>query len=231
MNEVTDPDRIGENYRAVLQEVAEAERASGRPAGSVKVVGVSKYVDADTTAHLVAAGCKDLGESRPQTIWQKADSGVLPQDVRWHLVGHLQRNKVRRLLKYDPWIHSVDSKRLVEEIAHQAAKLQMTATVLIEVNISGDEAKTGMSAESTLEICQNLPSQGLKVVGLMAMAGWGTDRSKAQEQFARTRQLRDQLRERTGLPLDELSMGMSADFVAAIAEGATIVRVGRRLFQ
>jgi hypothetical protein len=223
--------RLRENWRRICDDVATAATASGRGAGDVLVIGVSKYVDAETTGALVSAGCHALGESRPQQLWSKAESLALGEQVRWHLIGHLQRNKIRRMLRWDPVVHSVDSRRLLESIAEEAVLRNHPADVLLEVNISGDEAKTGFAPDQLEPVIANLPSSGVRVLGLMAMAGWGTDPDDARRQFAMTRQLRDRLAAATGCELTELSMGMSGDFVAAIAEGATMVRIGSRLFE
>lgn len=147
------------------------------------------------------------------------------------MIGHLQRNKIRRTLRCDPVVHSVDSQRVLEAIADEAVLRDYQADVLLEVNISGDQAKTGFAPEGLGRVLANLPSSGVRVLGLMAMAGWGTDPDDARRQFAKTRQLRDELASVTGCELPELSMGMSGDFVAAIAEGATMVRIGSRLFE
>ncbi len=223
--------RLKDNWLRVCDEVAQAAAASGRGPSDVRVIGVSKYVDADTTGALVEAGCHALGESRPQQLWTKAESLSLGDTVRWHLIGHLQRNKIRRTLRYDPVVHSVDSQRLLEAIADEAVLRDYQADVLLEVNISGDQAKTGFAPDGLGRVLANLPPSGVRVLGLMAMAGWGTDPDDARRQFAKTRQLRDELASVTGCELSELSMGMSGDFVAAIAEGATMVRIGSRLFE
>lgn len=224
-------ERLFENWASVREDVGRAALASGRQPSEVQIIGVSKYVDADTTAALIEAGCDALGESRPQQMWKKSEGLALGDAVRWHLIGHLQRNKIRRTLRANPVIHSVDSLRLLEAIAAEAAMQSCEAEVLLEVNISGDEAKTGLTAEEVTLVVTQIPRVGVRVRGLMAMAGWGTDPQEARREFARTRQLRDQLARQGDLPLDELSMGMSGDFEAAISEGATMVRIGSRLFE
>ncbi|TWT79336.1 Pyridoxal phosphate homeostasis protein [Planctomycetes bacterium CA13] len=224
-------DRIRQNWQSVVRDVHAATDAASRPADSVHVVGVSKYVDAETTLALAQAGCHALGENRPQLLWQKNEAVTFPADVRWHLIGHLQRNKIRRSLPLSPLIHSVDSDRLMTAIADESILQRRTTTVLVEVNISGEKAKTGLSPEAVEHLLTHLPSEGVNVVGLMAMAGWGTDQQDARAQFAQTRSLRDDLQQRLGISLPELSMGMSGDFAAAIAEGATMVRIGSRLFE
>ena len=222
--------RIAENWAQVLGEVRDASKRSGRESDSVQVIGVTKYVDADWTADLFEAGCKNLGENRPQVLWSKADSPGFPCEVRWHMIGHLQTNKVRRLLRYEPLIHSVDSERLLHLIAAESLKAAVTTKILLEVNISGDESKTGMPALEVDRLLQQGPIDGVEVMGLMAMTGLGADQETAQRQFDRVRELRDQLSLSSGLPLRELSMGMSGDFVEAISSGATMVRIGSRLF-
>lgn len=226
--------RLTDNWHAVESAVADAAVASGRDPSSVTIIGVTKYVDADVTAGLVAAGCKNLGENRPQVLWQKAESGLIhsPADapVQWHVIGHLQRNKLRRTMRFRPTIHSVDSARLMTAIADEAGEAGFTADVLLEVNIGAEEAKTGLSRTDLETLLGDLPSSNVNVVGIMAMASWGSDADQARRQFAETRELRDELQTKFGIDLPHLSMGMSGDFVEAIAEGATMVRIGSRLY-
>ncbi|GAA5504852.1 YggS family pyridoxal phosphate-dependent enzyme [Novipirellula caenicola] len=227
--------RLAENWRAVQQDVQAAVTAANRPDDSVTIIGVTKYVDAETTLALVNAGCRVLGENRPQVLWKKNEEVAFPDDVQWHLIGHLQRNKLRRSLPFRPMIHSVDSPRLLTAIVEEAAAQQIPTKVLLEVNISGEEAKTGLKPQELRPMIEShlgsSESGEVEIVGLMAMAGWGTDADAARQQFAATRQLRDELQQQTGVALPELSMGMSGDFAAAIAEGATMVRIGSRLFE
>ena len=228
-------DRIRENWTEVLLEVAAAAQKAGRDPASIQVIGVTKYVDAGTTLALVDAGCCDLGESRPQVLWKKADalsrSTAKASAFRWHMIGHLQRNKIRRTIRLGAWIHSVDSMRLLEALSAEAALQDIHVDVLLEANISDEEAKTGMDRDSLLAIMETPPLPNIHIHGLMAMAGWGGDGEAARRNFSATRRLRDELQQRTGRSLGELSMGMSGDFAEAIAEGATMVRIGSRLFQ
>ncbi|TWU22936.1 Pyridoxal phosphate homeostasis protein [Novipirellula galeiformis] len=227
--------RLAENWKSVVDDVQAATTAAKRPSDSVQIIGVSKYVDAETTLALVEAGCHQLGENRPQVLWKKAAEVEFPDQVQWHLIGHLQRNKLRRSMPFRPWIHSVDSERLLHAIVEEASVLKQPTEVLLEVNISGEPDKTGLMPEAIEPILErHLAEPGndvVKVRGLMAMAGWGTDSESARRQFAETRQLRDELQLHTGVALPELSMGMSGDFAVAIAEGATMVRIGSRLFE
>lgn len=223
--------RLSENWQTLQQQVSEAAIRSGRDPDSVQIIGVSKYVDAEMTHALVEAGCRQLGESRPQQMWQKADALKLDPSVNWHMIGHLQRNKVRRSLRYRPLVHSVDSPRILTALAEEASMQGQVVDVLLEVNISGDKAKTGFLPESLAAVLDSLPDDGVQVRGLMAMAGWGTGSQAAQMQFDRTRELRDQLSHSSGRPLPELSMGMSGDFTEAIGAGSTMVRIGSMLFE
>lgn len=231
MNEDQIRQRVTDNWRAVQQEITEAALACGRRAEEVKVIGVSKYVDAACTAALVQAGCHDLGESRPQSLWQKAELPELSDGIRWHLIGHLQTNKVRRLLRHRPLIHSIDSPRLLKCVASESVLQHLVTSVLLEVNISGEAAKTGLSPDQAEAILQRSLPPGVELIGLMAMAGWGTDPVAAKQQFDSLRQLRDRWQQRFGVSLPELSMGMSGDYREAIAAGATMVRIGSRLFE
>lgn len=223
--------RLEDNWQHVQQQVSEATAASSRERDSVRIVGVSKYVDEHLTRALTAAGCRDLGESRPQLMWQKAEAMADIEPLEWHMIGHLQRNKVRRSLRCKPFVHSIDSERLLQAIAEEAVLQGIVINVLLEVNISGDAAKTGLLPDAIEAVIESGPKAGVEVQGLMAMAGWGSDPDAASEQFQKTRELRDQLESRTGHPLPELSMGMSGDYPEAIRAGATMVRVGSVLFE
>lgn len=224
---------IAQNVARVRDEIAAAAIAAGRESGDVKLVAVSKYVDAATAALLVEAGCRSLGEARPQQLWEKAATPELA-GVEWHLIGRLQRNKVRRTLPLAALIHSVDSERLLQEINEDAAALELTSRLLLEVNCSGDASKQGFTKD---EVSRLLPSLSnyphVEVAGLMTMAALDGNDAVARRNFAALRQLRDELAADAppNASLRELSMGMSGDFAAAIAEGATMVRIGSSLFE
>tara|TARA_R110002049_G_scaffold27321_2_gene94250 strand:+ start:466469 stop:467173 length:705 start_codon:yes stop_codon:yes gene_type:complete len=224
-------DELSRNWHQVVTEVAEYCQQFGRGDDDVRVIGVTKYVDVHTTQALIQAGCRDVGESRPQLLWDKADQIGDATSLTWHLIGHLQRNKVRRVLRFPVWIHSIDSPRILDAVADEAVGQQKSIPVLLEANISGDSSKTGMTPDELRQLVDQLPGNGVQIKGLMAMAGLGSDAKTAREQFAQTRELRDELSQRCGLELPELSMGMSGDFPDAIAEGATMVRIGTRLFK
>lgn len=225
--------RIAENLARVRGQVAEAARRSGRASDAVTLVAVTKGADDDATRALVAAGCGDLGESRPQALWQKADLlAGLP--IRWHMIGHLQRNKVRRTLPLVALLHSVDSQRLLATVNEEAGLLDRNVDVLLEVNISDDAAKTGLGANDVAPLLRTVGDyRHVSIRGLMAMASLEGGAAAARRDFAALRQLRDRLAVEVprGGTLDALSMGMSDDFQIAIEEGATIVRVGSALFE
>jgi len=230
--------RLDDNLAAVRERIAAACRRAGRSPGDVRLVGVTKYVSPELTAALVVAGCRDLAESRPQALWAKAEAlaGVEPPP-RWHLVGHLQRNKVRRTIGLVSLLHSLDSLRLLELLEAEARLQGRPCQVLVEVNVAGDPGRTGLAPEEVAPLLAAASAcEFVHVRGLMGMASVpeGLDAAgQARRQFAELRELRDRLRAETPAPvtLDELSMGMSGDFEAAILEGATIVRIGSALFE
>jgi pyridoxal phosphate enzyme (YggS family) len=225
--------RIADNVARVRERIAAAADRAGRSADDVQLVAVTKYVGPDEARALLAAGCLDLGESRPQELWRKAEV-LRDEAVRWHMVGHLQRNKVRRTLPMISWLHSGDSQRLVEAVAEAARQSSTRLPILLEVNVSGETAKHGFAPDE-LERC--LPGllglPGIEVRGLMAMAAYGSTGESARRDFVTLRELRDRLQRQVpaGVSLDHLSMGMSGDFEVAVEEGATIVRIGSLLFE
>jgi pyridoxal phosphate enzyme (YggS family) len=230
---------IAENLNRVRERIARAAESAGRKADEITLVGVTKYVGSREAADLVAAGCLDLGESRPQELWKKHDdlrATGLGTPIRSHLVGHLQRNKVARTLPLVTLIHSVDSERLLAAIneAHAGAgDNQPPTSVLLEVNTSSEAAKHGLgpsNVEPLLATAPNYPHVTIR--GLMTIAALEGGALVAARNFASLRGLRDQLKPNAPscVTLDELSMGMSGDFEIAIREGATIVRVGSALW-
>jgi hypothetical protein len=224
--------RLADNLARVRERIAEAARRSGRTAESVTLVAVTKSVGVQQSRKLALAGCLDLGEGRPQELWSK-HAALADLAIRWHLVGHLQRNKVERTLPLVSMIHSVDSLRLLRAIDDAAGAIDRTTPVLLEVNISGEPAKHGFSPdEMPQRLAEALACTHVQVRGLMAMAGLDGDANRARRDFRMLRELRDRLR---NLPLGDgladLSMGMSGDFEAAVEEGATIVRIGSALFE
>lgn len=226
--------RIEENLAAVNDRMSRAATRSGRAPGDVRLVAVTKYVDIATTRLLCAVGCRDLGESRPQQLWNKA-AALDDAGVRWHMIGSLQRNKIARLLPRASLIHAGDSLRLLQAIQEAAQSGgHPPVPLLLEVNVSGDAAKHGFAPDEIEPLLPQLAAlTSLRIRGLMAMSGLDSDAQATRAEFAKLRQLRDRLASVAppGLSLDELSMGMSGDFEIAIEEGATIIRVGSALFE
>jgi len=235
---------IADNLRRVRERIAASAEAVGRSADEIRLVGVTKYVDTNIAMQLAAAGCTNLGESRPQELWKKAASleraeGFTPSvpPIRWHLIGHLQRNKVRRTLPLVSLIHSVDSERLLAEIDEAHLELGDNLppiNVLLEVNTSGEAAKHGLAPAEVEPLLASAPRYPrVAIRGLMTMAALEGGEAVAARNFASLRELRDQFNKHSPdcVQLDELSMGMSADFEVAIKEGATIVRIGSLLWQ
>jgi pyridoxal phosphate enzyme (YggS family) len=225
--------RVAENLAAVRQRMRSAALRVGRDPAAVTLVAVTKYANATAARALVEAGCADLAESRPQELWRKAEAlGDLP--IRWHLVGHLQRNKARRTLPLIHLLHSADNVRLLRELDQLAGQAARDCQVLLEVNISGDEAKHGFTpAHLQSQLRQLGELAHVHVAGLMAMAALDRPGEAARADFRALRELRDSLLSQlpAAVTLQHLSMGMSGDFEQAIEEGATIVRVGSALFE
>ncbi len=225
--------RIAENVARVRDAIQRAAQRSQRRADEIRLIAVSKYVDTAVIEALLETGCHDLGESRPQHLWKKAEE-LVERPVHWHMIGHLQRNKARRTLPWIDLLHAGDSVRLLETVNQLSVESGRTCQVLIEVNVSGDEAKHGFRPEQVPEVLDQAARwPGLRICGLMAMARWGSEPEEARCDFIALRQLRDRL---VGMVpdqvrLDQLSMGMSGDFEVAIEEGATMVRVGSALFE
>lgn len=218
-------DRLAVNLRAVENRIRAACERAGRDRAGVTLVAVTKSVGPEIAALLPAMGVSDLGESRPQVLWAKAPA--LPRSVRWHLIGHLQRNKIDRTLPLVELVHSVDSERLIDALQAEAAKTDGRVRVLLEVNVSGEASKGGFSPGSLQQLTDR---DRMDIAGLMTMAPL-IEPEQCRAVFASLRHLRDQLQHRWGRSLPELSMGMSNDFDVAIEEGATLVRVGSLLFE
>jgi PLP dependent protein len=219
--------RIADNADRVRQRVRQAADRAGRDVETITLVAVTKYVDVDLTRAFWSAGLHDLAESRPQQLWRKAEE-LRDLPIRWHLIGHLQTNKVRRTLAHVGLIHGGDSVSLLEAIDDEGRRQSRRVPVLLEVNVSGESSKHGFAAAELIDAAPSFADlKFLEIRGLMAMAGREGDLDAARREFRSLRTLRDRVRDRVAtLDLNELSMGMSHDFEVAIEEGATIVRVG-----
>ena len=225
--------QIADNLARVHQRMHRACESAGRAPDGVQLVAVTKYADAQVTEALLTAGCSTLGESRPQQLWEKAAQPEL-HAAKWHLIGHLQRNKVARTLPLVDLIHSVDSRRLLASIDRAASEHNRRVRVLLEVNCSGDEAKHGLTADELQAILPLLPNYAnVEVCGLMTMAAREGGETVARRNFAALRELREKAVSSCSsiVQFSELSMGMSHDFEAAIREGATLVRIGSLLIE
>ena len=223
--------QIADNLCRVRERIAKAALAADREPNQIELVGVTKYVGEEVTEAVLKAGCHHLGESRPQQPFDKMASPALNM-AKWHMIGHLQRNKVRRTLPSTHLIHSVDSLRLLRAIDRIGQEIPQPARVLLEVNCSGDRAKDGLTDDGLIELLPHLAVMShVRVCGLMTMAARGGGEVIAARNFAALRKLRDRAARQSPpeVHLDELSMGMTGDFEVAIREGATIVRIGSLL--
>lgn len=220
---------IAARFEAIRRQVADAADAAGRDPADVAIVAVTKTVGIEDIRCAADAGLNDFGENRVQEFLGKY--GLFP-DVRWHFIGTLQTNKVKDVVGRAHLIHSVDSLRLLTEIDHRAGAAGVTQSVLLQVNVSGEESKHGFAVDEVREALIDSSSMpNVEVRGLMTMAPFGRPED-SRWVFRELKGLRDSLREMplNGVELDELSMGMSNDFRVAVEEGSTIVRVGRAIF-
>lgn len=222
---------IAANIARIRARIAEAAARSGRPPDRVLLVAVTKSVGPEVIRDAVAAGLRVFGENRVQEAREKIP---LVPGVSWHLVGSLQRNKVKEALRLFHLIHSVDSLPLAEEISQRAllADANHSAEILIQVNVSAEPQKHGVSPDGTADLVAHvLRLPGARVRGLMGIAPRVEEPGLARPFFARLRETRDRVNALVpGAGLAELSMGMTDDFEVAIEEGATMVRIGRALF-
>ncbi len=222
---------VCENYRAVEEKVRNACKKAGRSREEVTLIAVSKTKPVSMIEELLPLGVRDFGENKVQELTAKEE--VLPKDIRWHMIGHLQRNKVKYVIDKACMIHSVDSLRLAQEISKEAVKHDLVMPVLIEVNVAGEESKFGVSVEeapSLVEETAKLP--GIQVKGLMTIAPNVDDPEENRNVFRNLRKLSVDIREKNfdNVTMNVLSMGMTGDYEVAIEEGATHVRVGTGIF-
>ena len=224
--------RIAGNLQRVRDKIAAAAERSGRAAGDVELVVVTKERSIDEINEAIQAGAEVIGENRVQEA-----KGKYPQlrgRVSMHMIGHLQRNKVKDALKIFEFIHSVDSLKLAEEIERVATRWEKTVPVLAEVNVSGESSKFGLEPEELRPFLENVSGmKSLRVEGLMTMAPFVRDPEETRPVFARLRGLRDEINRLhlPGVVLRHLSMGMTQDYGIAVEEGATMVRVGSAIFR
>ncbi|MEQ1843168.1 MAG: YggS family pyridoxal phosphate-dependent enzyme, partial [Verrucomicrobiales bacterium] len=218
---------ISENLRVVEEGITSACVTAGRPRNSVQLIAVSKTMSNELIAEAITAGLIHFGENKVQEITAKQPA--FHGQIRWHLIGHLQSNKAKKALPCCHLLHTLDSVELGRQVDRISGELGIKTRALLQVNISNDDAKYGLSPEdtaATLTELSNKHSQYLEIIGLMTIPVFEEDLEKTRRHFAHLRELRDHLAVSTGLPLPELSMGMSHDYQIAIEEGATLVRVG-----
>jgi pyridoxal phosphate enzyme (YggS family) len=210
--------------------LARAAARAGRDAGSVRLVGVCKTVPADRVADAVALGLADLGENRVQEARDKI-AAVGREGVRWHMIGHLQRNKAALAVELFDRIHGLDSPALADAVSRRAVGVGRRLPALVEVNVSGEASKHGVRPDDAAALIGHVAAlPGIALDGLMTIAPYSDDPEDARPHFARLRELRDALERECGVRLPELSMGMSGDFEVAVEEGSTLVRVGTAIF-
>jgi PLP dependent protein len=223
--------RLRETLPAARDRIAAAVQRSGRPDG-VRLVAVTKGHPAAAVAAAWRAGIEAVGENRVQELEEKRSQTSPEVRVEWHLIGHLQRNKVRRALQLFDMIHSVDSPRLAQELSKEAQRAGVAVRALVQVNVSGEGTKGGFDAGSAVAgVAAVAALPGLAVAGLMTMAPYTGDEAVLRTVFRRTRELLERcVAERVPLAARELSMGMSSDYEIAIEEGSTMIRLGTVLF-
>lgn len=214
---------------SVRERIARACQRVGRRPDEVTLIAVTKTVSPEIAAIASELGMLDLGENRPQELWNKA--AAVPA-ARWHLIGHLQRNKIDRTVPLVSLVHSADSERVLGALDAFGRKRGLPVSVLLEVNCSREQSKGGFTPEAVPSFGDKLVSlNGVSIQGLMTMAAYGDDPEAARPTFVELRYLRDELVARSGLALPHLSMGMSGDFEIGVEEGATFVRIGTVLFE
>lgn len=221
---------IEDQLAEIREKIAEAARRAGRAEDSVALLAVSKTFPVSDIMHAYDDGQRLFGENRLQEAMEKMPQ--MPQDCEWHLIGPLQRNKVRKALEHGfALIEAVDSRKLAEAISRIAGELGVTARVLLEVNVDGEESKHGFTPDGLQEEWEALTAlPHMEIRGLMCIPAPTEEPEGARPAFVALRRLAETLRARGPLPLPELSMGMSHDYAVAVEEGATIVRVGSAIF-
>ena len=230
--EMTDQSkRLEDNYNKVKENIRKACEKAERPAEEVTLLAVSKTKPVDMLMDVYRAGARDFGENKVQELMDKIPQ--MPSDIRWHMIGHLQRNKVKYIVDKVWLIHSVDSLRLAEEISREAVKKQVEVNILIEVNVAQEESKFGTTVEETAELIRGIAAlPGIHIKGLMTIAPYVEDPEENRTYFQKLRQLAVDITNKNidNVSMSILSMGMTGDYMVAAEEGSTIVRVGTGIF-
>lgn len=221
------------NLAAVQGRIAQACQRAGRDAGSVRLLPVSKTVDAARVRLSVEAGIRYLGENKVQEAYSKWEALSDLTDLRWSVIGHLQTNKAKLVARFASEFQALDSLRVAEELDRRLQAEGRALDVFVQINTSGEASKYGLAPEDAAAFLRELPAfSSLRVQGLMTLAIFSSDVARVRPCFVRLRELRDTLRQSApaGMDLSQLSMGMSGDFELAIEEGATVVRVGQAIY-
>lgn len=222
---------IKNNIAAVEQRIEDACASCGRERAEVKLIAVSKTKPLEALQEAYDYGCRDFGENKVQELVEKYEA--MPKDIRWHMIGHLQRNKVKYIVDKVFLIHSVDSLRLAQEIEKEAAKKNVTVNILVEVNVAKEESKFGTTAEEAVLLVEEIAKlPHIQVNGLMTIAPYVEDSEKNRLYFEKLKQIYVDIIHKNidNVFMEELSMGMTGDYEVAITEGATYVRVGTGIF-
>jgi pyridoxal phosphate enzyme (YggS family) len=220
---------IAENLEHVRKQIAQAAAKAGRTAGEIELVTITKTHPPEKVREAIEAGQTLFGESRVQDA--RAKIPELPSNIRWHFVGHLQKNKIRHALPLFELFHSVDSLALAQEMDRIAADEGMRPRILLEVNVAGEGSKFGFAPDKLGEQMEALLAlQRLSILGLMTIPPLANKAEASRRYFAQLRELRDRLQTEFHVDLPQLSMGMTQDFAIAVEEGATLVRVGTAIF-
>lgn len=222
---------LKDNYSIVRENILKACEKAGRDPKSVKLIAVSKTKPTEDIEEIYSLGQRDFGENKVQELSQKIE--ILPDDIKWHLIGHLQQNKVKYIIGKTELIHSVDSERLALTISKEAVKHNVTTDVLIEVNVAGEESKFGVTTDETIELIEKISKlPGIHICGLMTIAPFVADPEENRPVFRKLRELSVDIADKKidNVTMSVLSMGMTNDYMVAIEEGATLVRVGTAIF-
>jgi pyridoxal phosphate enzyme (YggS family) len=225
--------KIAETLKRVLERIHRAAAKTGRNPDDIKLVAVTKTIELSGIIETINAGAHILGENRVQEAQKKIQDArfrMQDKDIEWHLIGHLQTNKAKTAVQLFDLIHSVDSTSLAEELNKQAEKIGKQQRVLVEVKLSDEPAKHGVSENGMIELLKKISDmENLKLEGLMTMPPFFDNPEDTRQYFRKLRELRDKAAA-VGFNLPELSMGMSNDFEVAIEEGATMIRIGTAIF-
>lgn len=222
---------IGENLAQVYGNIEKACENAGRDPKEVKLIAVSKTKPVEMLLEAYEWGCREFGENKVQELTDKFDR--MPKDIKWHMIGHLQRNKVKYIVDKAALIHSVDSLKLAEEISREALKKQVEVSILIEINLAGEESKFGIRPETAENLVREISVlPGVHIQGLMAIAPYVEDPEENRQYFALLKQLSVDISRKNidNVNMNVLSMGMSGDYMVAVEEGAVYVRVGTGIF-